>query len=146
MQLVRMKGLGGDLTSAGPEGLLQAASRYDTALGDHAALVAASKAVLAEHIAGMAPAEALGVIGRGTESGRDVPTPEDLVSMAELVALLAKTIEELPACERSLIVGVYFEGLNIQDAGRASGMDKSWASRIHERAIARLTKRVRAVA
>jgi RNA polymerase sigma factor for flagellar operon FliA len=47
-------------------------------------------------------------------------------------------IEKLPYKERRLIELCYFEGKNLVEAGDALGMQRSWACRLHARAIATL--------
>lgn len=47
-------------------------------------------------------------------------------------------VEKLPYKERRLIELCYFEGKNLVEAGEALGMQRSWACRLHARAIAAL--------
>lgn len=47
-------------------------------------------------------------------------------------------IQKLPYKERRLIELCYFEGKNLAEAGDALGMQRSWACRLHARAIAAL--------
>ena len=47
-------------------------------------------------------------------------------------------IQKLPYKERRLIELCYFEGKNLVEAGEALGMQRSWACRLHARAIATL--------
>ncbi len=47
-------------------------------------------------------------------------------------------MEKLPYKERRLIELCYFEGKNLVEAGEALGMQRSWACRLHARAIAAL--------
>jgi len=47
-------------------------------------------------------------------------------------------VEKLPYKERRLIELCYFEGKNLAEAGEALGMQRSWACRLHARAIAAL--------
>jgi RNA polymerase sigma factor for flagellar operon FliA len=59
--------------------------------------------------------------------------PDDRLEVAARAAL-----EELPYKERRLIELCYFEGKNLAEAGDALGMQRSWACRLHARAIAAL--------
>jgi RNA polymerase sigma factor for flagellar operon FliA len=47
-------------------------------------------------------------------------------------------IGRLAADEATMIRGVYFEGITLQDAGKKLGISKSWASRLHAKALERL--------
>lgn len=47
-------------------------------------------------------------------------------------------VHKLPYKERRLIELCYFEGKNLAEAGEALGMQRSWACRLHARAIAAL--------
>jgi RNA polymerase sigma factor for flagellar operon FliA len=47
-------------------------------------------------------------------------------------------IEKLPEKERRLLQGYYFQGKTLEEAGAEIGQSKSWASRLHARAIERL--------
>ena len=51
---------------------------------------------------------------------------------------------ELPEQERTLVAGHYFEGRRFDEVAASMGLSKSWASRLHTRAVSRLTKRLRA--
>jgi RNA polymerase sigma factor for flagellar operon FliA len=52
----------------------------------------------------------------------------------KVVDLIAKLAPD----EAAMIRAVYFEGISIQDAGRKLGISKSWASRLHAKALDRL--------
>lgn len=51
---------------------------------------------------------------------------------------LKAAIQRLPYKERRLLELTYFEGKTLADAGVALGMQRSWASRLHARAIIQL--------
>jgi len=51
---------------------------------------------------------------------------------------LRAALEKLPEKERALLEGYYFQGKTLEDAGGEIGQSKSWASRLHARAIERL--------
>jgi RNA polymerase sigma factor for flagellar operon FliA len=52
-------------------------------------------------------------------------------------------IGKLSPDEAAMIRAVYFEGLAMQEAGARLGISKSWASRLHARAIERLAGMLR---
>lgn len=108
---------------------------------------------LEEHLAGMATAIAMGLVapsGRGEEgehigvaAGAD---PEEAVGEAELLHVVRAAIEELPREEAELVRRHYLEGERFDHVAADLGLSKSWASRLHTRAIGRLSKRLRRMA
>lgn len=52
-------------------------------------------------------------------------------------------VDQLPEVERRLINYVYFDGLNLQEAGIRLGFSKSWASRLHAKILERLADDMR---
>lgn len=56
---------------------------------------------------------------------------------------LHELIDALPAEAAALIRATYFEGLTLQEAGRRLGVSKSWASRLHAKALQRLAHSLR---
>lgn len=55
---------------------------------------------------------------------------------------LVAALEELPDKERALMHKHYVEGKSLLDAGAELGMSKSWASRLHARAVDQLRARL----
>lgn len=133
--------------------LLQAAhSTSEGAYEDVAARqdVSAERAaeMMREHMAAMATAMAIGVFAvRATEGegivavdrGRD---PEAEYAEAELGSLLRSSVDELPPPEDQIVRRHYFGGESLEAVGASLGLSKSWASRLHTRAIRRLTQRL----
>jgi RNA polymerase sigma factor for flagellar operon FliA len=73
----------------------------------------------------------------GRWNGRRMYQPE--VQPDDRLHIQARAaIEKLPYKERRLIELCYFEGKNLAEAGDALGMQRSWACRLHARAIAAL--------
>lgn len=106
--------------------------------------------LLDDHLAAMATAIAAGLVhdaatgDEGEKLARDpVPSPEELAEIAQLRERLSRQVDELPDEERELVRRHYFEGERFDHVASELGLSKSWASRLHTRAIARLTKRMR---
>jgi len=105
---------------------------------------------LEKHLAAMATAMAVGLVteaARGDEgeltsvdTGRD---PEEALGHAELLAHIRAAIEELPKQEAELVRRHYLNGERFDHVAAELGLSKSWASRLHTRAIDRLSKRLR---
>ena len=56
----------------------------------------------------------------------------------EISQKLHELIAALPPEAAALIRATYFEGLTLQEAGTKLGVSKSWASRLHAKALERL--------
>jgi len=63
---------------------------------------------------------------------------EDGLSAAETRGAMQRALAALPERERDLVVKVYYGDQTIEDAGKSIGISKSWASRIHAKAIRQL--------
>jgi RNA polymerase sigma factor for flagellar operon FliA len=73
-------------------------------------------------------------------------SPEQAVAEAELRAMFVKALEALPHDERSLIERHYLMGQRFDEVAASLNLSKSWASRLHTRAVALLTRRLRLLA
>ena len=80
----------------------------------------------------------LAAVGQGEDDRPD--TPEDLLEAAQARGAVKAGLSQLPERERSLVEAVYFEGVTIEEAGLRLGLSKSWASRMHAKALERLRK------
>jgi RNA polymerase sigma factor for flagellar operon FliA len=68
-------------------------------------------------------------------------TREDVEAEAatrEASGAMQAALTTLPEKERAMVRSVYFEGNTIEEAGAALGLSKSWASRLHARALSLL--------
>ena len=113
----------------------------------------ANEQKLTEHLADMATAMAVGLLAtpalgdEGEPSAADTTlSPEEAVAEAELRKIVVDALEELPPDERELVRRHYLEGERFDHVAASLGLSKSWGSRLHTRAVARLTKRLRALA
>jgi RNA polymerase sigma factor for flagellar operon FliA len=105
---------------------------------------------LAEHLAAMATAVAVGLLSTTVygDSNERIPlatdaSPEEALARAEALELVRRTIAELPHEEAELVRRHYLEGERFDDVAKELGLSKSWASRLHTRAIKRLTDKLR---
>jgi RNA polymerase sigma factor for flagellar operon FliA len=105
---------------------------------------------LDEHLANMATAMAVGLLQQrvfGEEHGELAllnpgEDPETAYANAELRDLVARALDDLPSEEGELVRRHYLEGERFDHVAAQLGLSKSWASRLHTRAIARLTRRL----
>jgi RNA polymerase sigma factor for flagellar operon FliA len=65
----------------------------------------------------------------------DTTPPEARVEWREISDKLRQLVARLPVDQQSLVNSVYFEGLTLYEAGARLGISKSWASKLHARAL-----------
>lgn len=106
-------------------------------------------AKLTEHLANMATAMAAGLVatpayGEGGQLAAVEPgdSPEEAVARAQLRHVMEQAIRELPDDERALVERHYLHGERFDHVSASLGLSKSWGSRLHTRAVARLTKKL----
>jgi RNA polymerase sigma factor for flagellar operon FliA len=89
-------------------------------------------------------AEVLGAVATvhitSIEAARDAPddrfkAPDEEVLQAEGRERVRAALATLPDKERRLMELYYFADMNLEDAGKKLGLSKSWASRLHSRAV-----------
>lgn len=102
------------------------------------ATLAARAQQLGDALAKISAAYMLSAVGQGEESAPD--TPEELVTSAETRDIVKQGLSGLPERERQLLEVIYFEGSTIEEAGARLGLSKSWASRMHAKALDRMRK------
>lgn len=73
----------------------------------------------------------------------DAGSPEEVTSRAETAASVRGALSDLPERERALVERHYYGGEPFDTIAEDLGISKSWASRLHERAIATLGKALR---
>lgn len=113
---------------------------------------AEAEMALADHLAAMATATAAGLIAPTAhgESGERTlvdtsDNPEQAYAQGQLLSLIRASIAELPHEEAELVRRHYLEGARFDHVADELGLSKSWASRLHTRALTRLAKRLRSV-
>lgn len=74
---------------------------------------------------------------------RDAVMPEEHAAMGEMRCLLRERMAELPGRLRDLVQYTYFEGMSIKAAGERLGISKSYASRLHDKALRLLAQALR---
>ena len=113
---------------------------------------AEAEQALNEHLAAMATALAAGLIAptaHGDSGERTLvdtaDDPEQAYGQAQLLSVIRGAIAELPHEEAELVRRHYLEGTRFDHVADELGLSKSWASRLHTRALTRLAKRLRDV-
>lgn len=112
-----------EVDAASPPRTAQEADARIGARLDHAAIAMAASMLAMRGGAAVDRAES-----------RDVPADEQL-ARHELLERVRAAIAERPDAERKLLERHYFEDVTFEEAAREIGLSKSWASRLHARAI-----------
>ena len=81
--------------------------------------------------------------GLASVEDRDTPAGPAAAIDREINQRLHELVAALPPEAAALIRGTYFEGLTLQEAGTRIGVSKSWASRLHAKALERLARSLR---
>jgi RNA polymerase sigma factor for flagellar operon FliA len=71
--------------------------------------------------------------------------PAESLELEEARQCVRQAVAELPDDERLLIESVYFGNQSLTAAAKTLGKSKSWASRLHDRALERLLRKLQAV-
>jgi hypothetical protein len=79
---------------------------------------------------------------RGVPFARDEQIDE-MMDRHEVAVMLKAEIERLPEKERAIVELHHFGDATIEEAGLLLGVDKSWASRLHTRALDLLRRALR---
>ena len=81
--------------------------------------------------------------GDEAEGLSDAASAEDLLARAETVAAVRAAMADLPDQERHLVQRHYFDDVRFDLAAQEIGLSKSWASRLHGRAIESMTRHLK---
>ncbi|MFW6066742.1 MAG: sigma-70 family RNA polymerase sigma factor [Myxococcota bacterium] len=80
----------------------------------------------------------------GQDSAEQPPSgdPEHALLSAEAGSRVREAVDALPERERALVRGFYFEGRRFDEVAAEIGISKSWASRLHAKALGLLRDRL----
>lgn len=94
---------------------------------------------LANSMTGLAVVYAMGGDAADGAHLPDESLPADQrIELEQLKKRVRAAIETLPEKERKLLQGYYFNAKTLEEAGAEIGQSKSWASRLHARAVDKL--------
>jgi len=100
---------------------------------------------LGTYLAGIATAMAFGILAPARQDVYENDTPEDRYAQEEVRQRLREVVNRLPEAERHIMKRHYFEGIDVTTAAKEIGLSKSWASRLHARAIDLVTRELRKI-
>jgi RNA polymerase sigma factor for flagellar operon FliA len=92
-------------------------------------------AAAAELLASVATVHITSLAAAATIADQSAPAPDASVDMQRLSTRLREAIEGLPAKERRLMQLYYYSEKTLEEAGGEMGLSKSWACRLHARAV-----------
>lgn len=116
----------------------------------HSAATSSAEPSLADRLGASPTAVALAILR--AESQPNVAealdaSPEEALAAAEVRARIQGEIERHKPPREALVIRLhYFEGLTLDQVATRMGIDPSWASRLHSKALKRLGKRLRSLA
>ena len=149
----RLQGERSELEAWGREGLLDAARRFDPSrgIGFRTFAYYRVRGAILDGLRKMGTWSRRGyervLLLRAAQSTSEGAYEDYLAARgdlsAELESLLRSSVDELPPPEDEIIRRHYFDGESLEKVGGSLGLSKSWASRLHTRAIRRLTLRLR---
>ena len=105
----------------------------------------AAEVELGDHLAAMVTAMSCGMMSRPQEEPHSIAgdlegDPEQAAMQAELYDRVVAAIDKLPCDEAAIVRCHYLEGQRFDEVAAQLRLSKSWASRLHRRAIDRLAK------
>jgi RNA polymerase sigma factor FliA len=159
-----------DLVAYGQRGLVEAAQRFDPGLGvsfatfawyrvrgamfdglremgqlrrgEYARLQLACEPALLAALAVSFVTSLDALAERGIDLADEQPPADERAHLRHQHARVRRVLGELPAKERHFIEKHYFEEKSLLAAGKELGLSKSWASRLHARAVGLLRERL----
>ncbi len=107
---------------------------------NHGSTVADDVREISSAVTGLAMVFATSLEGaEGLQLSDDEAVPADeKLELEQMKGRVRAAIEKLPEKERKLLNGYYFQSKTLEEAGAEIGQSKSWASRLHARAVERL--------
>lgn len=104
----------------------------------------AAAAALEEALGKLAASFVLASVGQDAEDQSGSPE-EELISATD-AHIVRSAVDVLPERERALVEGFYFQGRRFDDVAADLGISKSWASRLHTRALTLLRRAIQEAA
>jgi RNA polymerase sigma factor FliA len=90
---------------------------------------------IAEALSGIATIHITSIEAASRVADESLPAPDAAVDTARLSRRVREALATLPAKERQLMELYYFGDRNLEEAGAQLGLSKSWACRLHARAV-----------
>lgn len=111
---------------------------------------AQAQQALDDYLARVVTAMTVGLVATTARSEEGAPVAvsstllaDEQLQSAEIDVIVRREVANLPHEEAELVRRHYFEGERFDHVAQSLGLSKSWASRLHTRAVQRLTERMR---
>jgi RNA polymerase sigma factor for flagellar operon FliA len=98
---------------------------------------------IAEILGGVATIHITSLEAAAHVADEKLPAPDADIQRVQASAQMRQALARLPAKERALIEMYYFGDKNLEEAGATLGLSKSWACRLHARAVGLLRDALR---
>jgi RNA polymerase sigma factor for flagellar operon FliA len=98
---------------------------------------------IAEILGGVATIHITSLEAAAHVADEKLPAPDADIQRVQANAQVRKALANLPEKERALMEMYYFGDKNLEEAGAALGLSKSWACRLHARAVGLLRDALR---
>ncbi|MCG8554004.1 MAG: sigma-70 family RNA polymerase sigma factor [Proteobacteria bacterium] len=98
----------------------------------------AALTVMQRVLSRMACSYAMARTAAGAEAIDESPSPESKLIARDQQAHALRLLSSLPGREQVLMRGFYFEGRSLDEMAQEMGMSRSWASRLHGKALDRM--------
>jgi len=105
------------------------------AASPEAGTVEGKLSAIAELLGGVATVHITSLEAAATVADERVPAADASLDTGRLSARVRDAVHNLPERERQLMDLYYFADKNLEEAGAAMGLSKSWACRLHARAV-----------
>ena len=112
--------------------LCEALGEERAAAPERRAQVEGSLRSLESTLSRLTAAFVISALGQDQESN---PNPEGALLEKELQSRMQRAVDTLPEREKALVKGFYFEGRRFDEVAQELGVSKSWASRLHGKAL-----------
>jgi RNA polymerase sigma factor for flagellar operon FliA len=77
------------------------------------------------------------------EPAPEIPSPEELAGTNQLAARVRAAVAELPDPDREVVERHYYSNQPLPDIARELGIDRTWAWRVHARALRNISLRLK---
>jgi RNA polymerase sigma factor for flagellar operon FliA len=101
----------------------------------HTADAAEALAAVAQVLAGVAAVHITSLEAAATVPDQTFASPDAAIDTGRLGTRVRDAVAKLPDKERRLLELYYYEDKTLEEAGAALGLSKSWACRLHARAV-----------
>ena len=97
---------------------------------------------IAELLSGVATVHITSLEAAATVADERLPAPDASLDTGRLSVRVRDAVGRLPERERQLMELYYFADKNLEEAGVVMGLSKSWACRLHARAVELLRQKL----